>query len=313
MPELPRLDHRRVVRRRTSRNPVDPQRPYAFFVEPERTADGVVEDVATIFVTNKECPFRCVFCDLWKNTTPERVRPGMVAGQVEWALARLPFTPHVKVYNSGNFFDEQAISRTDRLRIARLVADRRTLIVECHPKLVDRRCVTFADSLAPRLEVALGLETVDPRVLPRLNKGMTLSDFQRAAAFLVSHDVRVRAFILLPAPFQSVDEGIHWAVRSVEFAFSVGVECCAIIPLRSDRGLMGESHGDGSAHAPTLSAMETVLEEGVRLRRGRVFMDLWDIERTATCTACGPRRTERLREINFSQVVPPRIECDCAT
>ncbi|MEK7755989.1 MAG: radical SAM protein, partial [Planctomycetota bacterium] len=170
MVELRTLTERNILALRGPRNPVDPSRPYLWFTERERTADGCIEDVAAIFLTNKECPFRCLFCDLWKNTTEERVPPGAVAGQVEFALAQSTGARHVKLYNSGNFFDDQAVSQGDRTRIRKLLSEQRTVIVECHPKLVDRRCTDFAEALAPALQVGMGLETVDPRVLPRLNK-----------------------------------------------------------------------------------------------------------------------------------------------
>ncbi len=303
MAETSLLDDPPVLRRRGSRNVVDPTRPYAFFVEPEYTAAGVVEDVATIFITNRECPFRCVFCDLWKNTTEQRVPSGAVAGQVEWALRQLPFAPHMKLYNSGNFFDEQAVPRADRPRIAELVKDRKTVIVECHPKLVDRRCLEFADQLRPQLQVAMGLETIDPRVLPRLDKGMTLEDFERATSFLSRRGIPVRAFILLPAPFQTLDEGTAWAKRSIEHAFSIGVECCSIVPLRSEN--------NAKMHRPDLRAMEAVHEFGLSLARGRVFVDLWDAELLAGCGLCRARRIERLAEMNRTQRVSPAVRCEC--
>ena len=186
MVELAAWTDREVLALRGPRNPVDPWRPYLWFSEWERTADGGIEEVAAIFISNKECPFRCLYCDLWKNTTEDRVPDGAVASQVEWALGRLPSAPHVKLYNSGNFFDDQAVSRVDRSRIAGLVAGRRTVIVECHPKLVNRRCTQFAEGLTPELQVAMGLETVDPQVLPRLNKQMTPDDFARATEFLLA-------------------------------------------------------------------------------------------------------------------------------
>ena len=83
---------------------MEPSRPYAFLVEPERTRAGTIEDTAVIFLTNRECPFRCLMCDLWKNTTDERVPDGAIADQVEHALAHLPPACHVKLYNAGNFF-----------------------------------------------------------------------------------------------------------------------------------------------------------------------------------------------------------------
>ena len=43
---------------RPPRNAVDPRRPYAFLIEPERNPRGEIVDVATLFLTNRECPFR---------------------------------------------------------------------------------------------------------------------------------------------------------------------------------------------------------------------------------------------------------------
>ncbi len=290
---------------------MDVRRPYAFFVEPERSAAGRVEDVATIFTSNKECGFRCLMCDLWKNTTVSRTPAGAVAEQVEWALGQLPETPHVKLYNAGSFFDEQSIPVVDRHRMVELVGDRRTVIVECHPKLIDRRCQDFAGSMRADLEVAMGLETVDPEVLPRLNKGMTLDDFARATDFLVDHGVRVRAFILLRTPYQSEEEGVDWARRSIDFAFSIGVECCAVIPTRAGNGAMEELRRRGEFHPPSLRSMEVVMDYGLALGRGRVLMDLWDVEKFARCSQCLSVRTERLRAMNLSQEILPRVPCDC--
>jgi hypothetical protein len=113
-------DDARILALRPPKNEVDPAKPYAFLVEPERTREGTVEDTAVLFLTNRECPFRCLMCDLWKNTTDRRVPDGAIAGQIEYALTRLPPARHVKLYNSGNFFDRQAISPEDHVAILAL-------------------------------------------------------------------------------------------------------------------------------------------------------------------------------------------------
>ncbi len=87
----------------------------------------------------------------------------------------------------------------------------------------------------------MGLETVDPAVLPRLNKRMSLGDFERATSLLLSAEIDVRAFTLLRTPFQSE----------------------------------------------------------------------WDIEKFFDCIDCGPKRAERIREINLSQATVPHINCGC--
>ena len=91
--------------------------------------------MATLFLTNRECPFRCLMCDLWKHTLEETVPVGAIPAQIDFALERLPPAKHIKLYNSGNFFDPQAIPREDYAEIARRVRSFDTLIVENHPRL----------------------------------------------------------------------------------------------------------------------------------------------------------------------------------
>ncbi len=307
------LDDQWILQQRGPRNPADLTRPYASMVERERTIDGRVEDVATIFITNRECPFRCLMCDLWRNTTTKPVQVGAVAGQIEWALQDLPPAQHMKLYNAGNFFDTRAIPPADWPRIAELVWRHRTVIVESHPHLVDHRCLEFSEMLGPRLQVAMGLETVDPEVLPRLNKRMTLADYERATEFLLTHGIDVRAFILLRTPFQSEEEGLSWAERSLAYAFSVGVECCTVIPTRAGNGAMDWLQARGYFEPPALKSLEAVVEHGIAMNRGRVFADLWDISKFYRCQQCGPKRGERLREMNLSQEISPAVRCECGT
>ena len=324
--DLPVWDDAWVLDRRPARPEVDPWRPHGFFVEPERQSDGTVDPVATLLLAGKECPFRCVMCDLWKYTTTTRTPAGAVPAQIEYALARLPSAKHAKLYNAGNFFDAQAIPTADLPRIAGLMAGFASVLVECHPRLVDGRCVEFRDLLASAhpfsrdaersagdtlLGVAMGLETIHPEVLPRLNKRMTLADFERAARFLADHGIAARAFVLVRPPLLDEAEGVEWAVRSVEWAFGVGVECCTLIPTRAGNGAMEELRSAQLFDAPGLRSLEEAHERCLSLGGGRVFADLWDIEALAKCPRCGPTRIDRLRRTNLGQVILPGIECDC--
>jgi radical SAM enzyme (TIGR01210 family) len=281
---------------------VDPARPYAFLVEPERTRDGTVEDTAVLFLTNRECPFRCLMCDLWKNTTERRVPDGAITAQIEYALARLPPAAHVKLYNAGNFFDAQAIPPAEWPGIAGLLHSFRTAIIESHPRLIDRRCLAFRALLGPALQVAMGLETVHPEVLPRLNKRMTLADFATAVRFLTEHEIAVRAFILLRPPFLGEAEGIHWAKEALRFAFDVGVECCVIIPTRTGNGAMEELQRQGHFTPPRLDSLEEVLDYGIGLGH---------LQRFYPCERCGPARQQRMHTINLTQQPAPAVVCSC--
>lgn len=294
-----------VLARRPARNALAPDRPYAWLVEPESAADGRLVDVATVFLTNRECPFRCVMCDLWKNTLAASVAPGQIPEQVRWALGQLPAAQHLKLYNAGSFFDPRAIPPEDYAEIARLAAPFERVIVECHPRLVGRRCREFRGMLAGELEVAMGLETVHPEVLPRLNKGMTLDDFAAAVRALREDGTGVRAFILVRPPWITDAEGVAWACRSLDYAFGLGVECCSLIPTRGGNGAMEELAQDGHFAPPSLDALERALEYGLSLRAGRVLLDLWDIAAVSPDAPDRAARVARLARMNLSQRLEP--------
>jgi len=277
----------------------------------EHTISGKIEDTAIIFLTNRECPFHCLMCDLWKNTTEKPVPPGSIPDQIEWALAQMPEAKHLKLYNNGNFFDERAIPEKDYKRIADLVSNFETVIVESHPKLINKKCLHFKDLLKPELQVAVGLETVHPEVLRKLNKQMTLEDFRNSINYLTQNKIRSRAFILLRPPFLTESEGVFWAQQSIDFAFKIGVECCAIIPVRAGNGAMDLLMEKGDFSLPDIHSLEMVLEYGIRLNAGRVFADVWDLHLFSNCEKCIKNRINRLTTTNLNQRIVQQVICSC--
>ncbi len=308
-PSTDRERDRWILERRPERNRLDPSRPYAALVEEEAAENGEVVSVATIFLTNRECPWRCLMCDLWKNTLAEPAPPGAIAAQIRAALASLPRARQIKLYNAGSFFDPQAIRPEEHEEIAALVRPFERVIVESHPALVGERCLRFRDLLDGQLEVALGLETVHPEVLPRLNKRMSLGDFQRAAAFLQHARVALRVFVLVGLPFVEEEEALDWACRSIHFAFDCGATAVSLIPTRAGNGALDALAERGEFTQPGLANLESAFDFGLALGRGRVFADLWDLERFGRCGSCLPARAARLRETNLRQTVRPLVTC----
>ena len=276
---------------------LDPTRAYAALHELELDAAGMLARTAVVFLTNRQCPFTCVMCDLWVNTLDETLAPGVIPQQIRTALATLPAARQIKLYNAGSFFDPQAIPPDDDEEIGKVVAGFDRVIVEAHPAFLrgpyGDRCLAFRDLLrrgralahreGGRLEVAIGLETANSDVLERLNKWMTLDDFREAVAFLRTHDIDARAFLLLQPPYMSPADAVEWACRSIDVAFDAGCGVCSIIPTR------------GVTPPPTLEMLEAVIEYGISRGRGRVFADLWNADET---------RAGRLRLMNQTQRIP---------
>ena len=313
MSKLPgiQMDGRWIRSMRGEKSPVDPYLPYGWFNEQELDLQGYVKDVSAILLTNRECPFNCLMCDLWKHTTDETIPVGAIPAQMEFAFEKLSPATHLKLFNSGSFFDPKAIPVEDYKQIASLSSTFENVLVESHPAFIGEQCLEFDRMLNGQLEMAIGLETVHPEVLSRLNKGMSLENFKKSVGFLQSNGISTRAFILLRPPFLDEAEGLEWACLSIDFAFACGVDACSVIPVRSGNGALDKLALDGYFQEPSIHTLERVLEYGIRLQKGLVFADLWDLDRFSTCEQCFESRKERLKQMNLTQENVKPVECSC--
>jgi len=295
----------------------DPNVPHGVFLERERLASGTVVDSGVILLTNRECPWRCLMCDLWKDTTRASVPEGAIPRQVEFAVRKWsdagPLPAQVKLYNSGSFFDSAAIPPADYAPVARRIAFARHVVVESHPLLVGDRARVLRDLLSGSLEVALGLETAHPEVLEKLNKKFDLAQFARAAEFLAAEQIALRAFILVNPPFLDEQSGLEWAVKSAEFAFACGAGAVTLIPTRTGHGAMERLRESGEFVAPTLATLEAAQRAALALGRGRVLADTWDLEEFSACPRCFAARRERLETVNLTQRDLPSLHCEACS
>ena len=315
---LPDINTQQIIAQRSSKNTVNANKPYDCMIEVECGSDLVLHRIATLFLTGSECPFHCVMCDLWKNTLDYATPIGSIPFQILWALENLQIdwqnplakgVSTIKLYNSSNFFDKRAVPIKDWPEIAKLVSAFETIIVENHPGLCSERILKFRDLIAGRLEVAMGLETTHPKLLKWLNKQMTLKQYQNSVDYLITNNIQVRSFILVKLPSLTEEEGIEWAVKSMEFAFDCGVECCSLVPVRKGNGFMDQLEKDGFFKAPNITSLECVLESGLSMGRGRVFVDLWDSQAFEGCSSCKSLRLQRIMEMNEYQSFQPEVQC----
>jgi archaeosine synthase beta-subunit len=306
-PSTPKERDEWILRARGPKAVLDPWVPYAYFHEDEPGPDGSLVPTAVVLITNRECPLRCLMCDLWKNTLDERVPSGAIATQIRYALERLPPARQVKLYNAGSFFDSNAIPPEDYPEIAAALTGIERIVVECHPAFVGERMLRFRDLTGATLEVAIGLETVQPGILEKLNKRMTVEIFEMASEYLQRESVALRVFLMLRPPFVSERDGVTWAKRSIDYSAACAATACSIIPTRGGNGAM-EAIGD-AFQPPRLRSLERVVEYGISRGECRVFSDLWDVQRLVDC-ACSTGRTGRLEEMNRTQRIPAAVSCE---
>lgn len=299
-------------------------------MEEERTGPGETAPNLTVFLAGAECPFTCVFCDLWRHTLDGPTPPGALPKQLEQALAaaeaELPRSgwhlARLKLYNASNFFDERAVPAVDEEALAALGRPFERVVVECHPRLVGERCFRFSEKLrvklgvkvGTKLEVAMGLETVHPEAFPLLNKGTTLAEHDAAARALAEDGIALRSFVLLGTPYVSPEEDLHWTLRSVEHALGLGAEQVSIIPLRPGNGAVEALMERGEAVLPGLRDLEDALRRALVLAEsvggGVVTADLWDAESLEACPSCRPARLANLERMNRTGQPGESLDCE---
>jgi radical SAM enzyme (TIGR01210 family) len=313
-----------VLDRRSPRTPPDAWRYRNLIVEDERTAEGSIARVATVFLTGRECPWRCVMCDLWQYTittdTPAGAIPAQIAAARQALEQQRDGVARMKLYNAGSFFDPRAVPEGDYDDIAGQLVGLTRVVVESHPALIGARVDRFLEALnrgrgasgvPVELEIAMGLETANQDALERLHKRMTVDEFAAAAEALRSRGVALRTFLLVSPPFVQPDEQDAWLLRSVDVALSCGAALVSLVPTRPGNGALEAVAVDGDFRAPRLEDIERSFElaQARHHHRGRIFVDLWDLERFASCPHCFEARRQRLHAMNLEQSCLPRPSC----
>jgi radical SAM enzyme (TIGR01210 family) len=310
-----------ILERRGARKPQHPWRYQDLAVEDELTSSGGLAPTATVFLTGRECAWRCVMCDLWQYTTTENTPRGAIPAQIVDARRVLAMqgrpVSQMKLYNASNFFDPRAVPPGDYGAIATALAELDLVVVESHPALIGHQVDRFFDALysskdhhRPMLEVAMGLETANPDALERLNKRVTIEQFAAAAEALRNRGVALRVFVLISPPFIAATEQDRWLLESIQCAHSCGAAVISLIPTRAGNGAMEALGADGLYRPPTLTDIERSCDLALGCaQHTRVFVDVWDLERFSRCGHCFNARKTRLQTMNLTQQLTTRIAC----
>lgn len=274
-------------------------RPNAILLESEpleRHPNRIVRttDVLTLLLASSQCSLRCTMCDLWRNTLDTPTPVGSLPRQIRLGLESFGRSGHlvpgetddkfrtIKLYNSGNFFDVRSTPPADDAEIARLCDSFDRIVVENHPRIGTRRLFEFAKRLRGRLEVAIGLESIAPRMLRRLNKQLTPGEFFDHAKQLCDADIDVRVFLIHGLPWLTPSESTAWTIASARFAAAAGARHISLLPCRAGNGFMDRLQRDGVFQPPTREQMRDVmdqLQDDSRFNLGPVItMDTWGLE-----------------------------------
>ena len=180
---------------------------------------GQVVDAWVIIFRTRGCYWAqasgCSMCG-YVNDVAREVSVADLSHQLDAVLRKHAGQPMVKVYTSGNFFDDHEVAPEMREKILKELGDRcDKVIVETLSHLLRREQLDTATKHVDELEVAFGLESTDPKVLRHsVNKVWGLEEHARAAALCHDAGATVKTYLLVKPPFLTEREAIEDAVRS---------------------------------------------------------------------------------------------------
>ncbi len=180
---------------------------------------GKVVDAWVIIFRTRGCYWArasgCSMCG-YVNDVAQEVSPADLDVQLDAVLRKHTGQPLVKVYTSGNFFDDHEVAPASRERILKELGDRcDKVIVETLSHLLRRDHLDHATKFVDEVEVAFGLESTNERVLQYgVNKVWGLKEHAKAAQLVHEAGATVKTYLLIKPPFLTEQEAIEDAVRS---------------------------------------------------------------------------------------------------
>ncbi len=240
----------------------------------------------------------------------------------EFALVNFKENPLLNLYNNGSFFNKREISAYARKKILEIISTNKNikmLVLETRPEFVCEDDIIKIKELLPdiHVEVAIGLELFDDyyRTIC-INKGFTLSQYEKAATIITRH-LNLRTYILLKPPFFTEKEAIEEACRAIEYAFSMGsrivsLEGCTV----QDYTLVKYLYDLGMYNPPKLWSIVEVIK---RVKaKGQLIIGMFQFYPSPAtvpnnCECCNKEIMDKFKLYNqtLDREIFNSFSCDC--
>jgi radical SAM enzyme (TIGR01210 family) len=250
-----------------------PEQPAAVWREQE-TLDGKLVDAGVIILRTSGCSHYhkggCTMCG-YNFESDKSVKPANIIKQFDSAMEDLGDIRFLKLYTSGSFLDECEIPKDVAQHILKTTADKGLrLLFESRPEFVTHTLLQDALAENEELEIALGLESSNDRVLKySINKGFTRADYENAARSIVAAGIDVRTYVLLKPPFLTEAEAIADSKETIRYASEFS-KVVSLNPVNVQKGTHVERLWRNWAYRPpwlwsVLDVLKAPRSEGIRL------------------------------------------------
>ncbi len=299
-------------RRPAPGSPADARHYVKLWQEPE-SLDGERVRAFVLILRTRGCYWAdvkgCTMCGYARDTLGRSATEEEIGLQLARALTAYRDEPYVKIYTSGSFLDRREVPEAARSRVAAAFAGRaRRLLVETLPEFVTPEALReLRDSFGGTLEVALGLESTQPRVLAKaVHKHETPTQYLEAADRVRRGGASPKAYLLLKPPYLTERESIEDTVTSVARASS-HFDTLSVNPVHLQGGTVVEHlFRRGLYRPPWLWSLVEVLSRASRLRAPGTRLVSFPTSGgnprgVHNCLRCDPEILSRIQESSLAQ------------
>lgn len=251
---------------------------------------------------------------------------------VKKALLQIPKKCHkLLVSPSGSMFDEREVPADALTGILTLLASspHNHFSFESRAETITEKNIHLCQKvLNGRLHsVYVGLESSNPFLLKYcINKELDLRDFEQANDILHRHRIRTIANVMIGVPFLNCEEDLVFAVETIRWAFSKGVDECHIFPTHVKTFTPLENlYQAGLYHPTSLWSLVEVLRRLGPVFNGRLRLSWYTslgayniVASPDTCPQCNRQVIELMDAFTEYQdegavAALQAIDCSCKT
>ena len=186
--------------------------------------------VIPVFIPEKACPFRCVYCNQYHITQRTcSVEPDDVKQQIDNYLRTIPPCAHVRLGFFGGSFTGMPITEQNRyLQVVQPYIESgriREIQLSTRPDYINEELLQNLQAHHVTT-IELGAQSLDDEVLRLSGRGHTAAEVEQASALIRSYQFKLGLQMMLGLPGDTRDKALATARRIVE----LGAQCTRIYP-----------------------------------------------------------------------------------
>lgn len=257
-----------------------PIRPISHWKEKE-LLNGDIVISTTVILRGKGCVFAqkdpCHMCGYNIGSICEGSEYSILK-QLYSIKETLKNAPYIKIYTSGSFIDHNEINNDEMIKSIEYIhslSKNCRLLFESRPEFITHNVFDKISDVHDDIEVAIGLESLNPEVRDDLiGKRFSNDMFFNAADLLLERKINLKIYLLMKPPFLNELDSIQDILYSVE-KLSHRYDRCTISinPMNVQRGTLVEKIFNADNYRPpwlwsltkVLIEANNITNEGVRI------------------------------------------------